>query len=162
MLSVFNKSDSNTHSNHTVFTNIFLLYLKYGSIMQFLFSVITSHTQTCRQLSSFTLIKNNKEKNLRGSKVKWVLGEQADSGIGTGREDPRLRRVEGHVEDAQVVGDHMTSEDLDWDDQRILQQVAEGAGQRVLECAQQCITQRAAECVLLVNGAVTHDNRSVI
>lgn len=64
------------------------------------------------------------------------------------------------------MGDHMTSEDLDWDDQRILQQVTEGAGQSaaqcVLECAQQCIIQRAAECVLLVNGAVTHDNRSVI
>lgn len=95
-----------------------------------------------------------------------MLGEQADGGISTGREDPRLRRVEGHVEDAQVMGDHMTSEDLDWDNQRILQQVAEGGGQRaaecVLECEQQCIIQRAAECVLLVNGAVTHDNRSVI
>lgn len=86
---------------------------------------MTPHTEIYRQLPSFTLIKNNKE-NLRGSKVKWVLGEQADGGISTGREDPRLRRVEGHVEDAQVVGDHMTSEDLDWDDQRILQQVAEG------------------------------------
>lgn len=64
------------------------------------------------------------------------------------------------------MGDHMTSEDLDWDDQRILQQVAEGEGQRaaqcILECAQQCIVERAAECVLLVNGAVTHDNRAVI
>lgn len=70
--------------------------------------------------------------------------------------------MEGHSEDAQVVGDHMTSEDLDWDDQRILQQVAEGSGQCVLECAQQCIIQHAAECVLLVNGAMTHDNRSVI
>lgn len=56
----------------------------------------------------------------------WLLGEETDSGVGSRREDPRLWGVKGHVEDAEVVSDHMTSEDLHRDDQWVLQQVTGG------------------------------------
>lgn len=57
-----------------------------------------------------------------------LLGEKADGGVGSGREDPGLRRVKGHVQNPEVVSNHMTSEDLDWDNERVLQQVAGGEG----------------------------------
>lgn len=69
-----------------------------------------------------------------------LLGEEANGGVGSGGEDPRLRGVKGHVEDAEVVSDGVTSEDLHGDDQRVLQQVAEdeGGGVRTVRCSECC------------------------
>lgn len=54
-----------------------------------------------------------------------LLGEEADGGIGSGGEDPGLCGVKGHIQNTKVMSDHMTSENLHWDDQRVLQQVTE-------------------------------------
>lgn len=51
-------------------------------------------------------------------------GEESDGGVGAGREHPGLRGVKGHVQDAEVMSDHMTPQNFDWDDQRVLQQIA--------------------------------------
>lgn len=59
-----------------------------------------------------------------------LLGEEADGGISSGREDPRLGGVKGHIQDAEVMSDHVTSEDLHGHDQRVLQQVTEGWDRR--------------------------------
>lgn len=59
-----------------------------------------------------------------------MLGKEADGGICTGGEDPRLRGVERHIEDAKLMSDHMTSEDLHRDDERVLQQVTGGGYKR--------------------------------
>lgn len=55
-----------------------------------------------------------------------VLAEEADGSICSRGEDPRLRGVELHIQNPEVMSDHMTPEDLHWDDERVLQQVTEG------------------------------------
>lgn len=55
-----------------------------------------------------------------------VLAEEADGGICSRGEDPRLRGVKGHIKNPEVMSDHMTPEDLHRDDERVLQQVTKG------------------------------------
>lgn len=62
----------------------------------------------------------------RHYKLRVILAEEADGCICSGGEDPRLCGVELHIKNPEVMGDHMTPEDLDWDDERVLQQVAMG------------------------------------
>lgn len=69
--------------------------------------------------------------NLFVSRHDELLAEEADGGICPRGEDPRLRGVELHIENTEVMRDHVTPEDLDWDDERVLQQVTEGRGQRL-------------------------------
>lgn len=64
-----------------------------------------------------------------------MLGEEADGGVGSGGEDPGLSRVEGHIQDAEVMSDHMTPENLHGDDQRVLQEVTGGGGETGVQCA---------------------------
>lgn len=44
--------------------------------------------------------------------------------IGSRGEDPRLGRVEGHIQNAQVLGDCMSLEHLHRDDEGVLEQIA--------------------------------------
>lgn len=64
-------------------------------------------------------------------KLRVILAEEADGCIGSRGEDPRLRGVELHIKNPEVMSDHMTPEDLDWDDERVLQQVTMGRRKRV-------------------------------
>lgn len=99
----------------------------------------------------------------------WSLGEEADGGVSSRGEDPRLCWVKGHIEDAKVVSDHMTSEDLHRDDEWVLQQVTGSESWctlaqliiplSVLYCT---LWFSVLYCVLLVNSPVTDDDRSVI
>lgn len=52
-----------------------------------------------------------------------LLGEESDGGVGAGGEHPGLRGVKGHVQDAEVMGDGVTSEHFNRDDQRVLEQI---------------------------------------
>lgn len=72
---------------------------------------------------------NNKKMNLFVSRHdELLLAEEADGGICSRGEDPRLRGVELHIKNTQVMSDHVTPEHLDWDDERVLQQVTKGRG----------------------------------
>lgn len=57
-----------------------------------------------------------------------VLAEEADGGICSRGEDPRLAGVELHIKNPEVMSDHVAPEDLHGDDERVLQQVTEGRG----------------------------------
>ena len=59
-----------------------------------------------------------------------LLGEEADGGVSSRREDPWLGGVKGHIQDTEVMSDHVTSEDLHGHNQRVLQQVTEETGVR--------------------------------
>lgn len=65
-------------------------------------------------------------KYITSSKI--VLAEEADGSICSRGEDPRLRGVERHIKNPEVMSDHVTPQDLHWDDQWVLQQVTEGRG----------------------------------
>lgn len=67
----------------------------------------------------------------RQYKLRVTLAEEADGCICSRGEDPRLRGVELHIKNPEVMSDHMTPEDLDWDDERVLQQVTVGRKKRV-------------------------------
>lgn len=45
-----------------------------------------------------------------------LLGEEADSSVGSGGKDPGLSGVKGHIQNAKVMSYHMTSENLYRDD----------------------------------------------
>lgn len=62
----------------------------------------------------------------RHYKLRVILAEEADGCICPRGEDPRLRGVELHIKNPEVMSDHMTPEDLDWDDEWVLQQVTVG------------------------------------
>lgn len=59
------------------------------------------------------------------------LAEEADGRVCSGGEDPRLRGVELHIKNPEVMRDHVTPEDLHWHDERVLQQVTEGRAESV-------------------------------
>lgn len=94
----------------------------------------------------------------------WLLGEEADGGISTRGEDPWLRGVKRHIQNAEVVSHHMTSEDFHWNDERVLQQVTVGVARRVgLECTSEedeCMCEHVCARVheLLVNCPMTDDH----
>lgn len=67
----------------------------------------------------------------RHYKLRVILAEEADSCICSRGEDPRLRGVELHIKNPEVMSDHMTSEDFDRDDEWVLQQVTMGRRKRV-------------------------------
>ncbi len=79
------------------------------------------------------LLGYHRSVDITTSVYKWgsrLLGEEADGGISSGGEDPGLCGVKGHIQNAEVMSDHMTSKNLHRDNQRVLQQVTEG-GQEV-------------------------------
>lgn len=94
-----------------------------------------------------------------------VLAEEADGCICSRGEDPRLGRVELHIENAEVMSDHVTPEDLDWDDERVLQQVTGGRGQRVVTSTETSVARVGLwrrRRVLLVNCSVADDDGAVV
>lgn len=67
--------------------------------------------------------------------------------------------MKGDVQDPEVMSDHMTSEDLHWDDQRVLEQVTGEKEQgEVSLCVCVCMIMCINVCALLVNGSVTDDH----
>lgn len=52
------------------------------------------------------------------------LGEETDRSIRSRGENPGLGGVKGHVQNTQVLSDAVSLQDFNWNDQRILQQVA--------------------------------------
>lgn len=57
------------------------------------------------------------------------LGEEAESAISPGGEDPRLGGVEGHVKHPQISGQGVPLEHLHGHQQWVLQQVTVGEGE---------------------------------
>lgn len=60
-----------------------------------------------------------------------LLSEEANGGVGSRGEDPRLCGVKGHIKHTEVMSDHMTSENLHRNNQRVLQQVTGGEEREV-------------------------------
>lgn len=107
----------------------------------------------------------NKKTNLFVSRHDELLAEEADGGICPRGEDPRLRGVELHIKNTEVVRDHVTPEDLDWDDERVLQQVTEGRGQCLsgVNGLNECVVLNGVhEGALLVNCSMADDNGAVV
>lgn len=97
----------------------------------------------------------------------WLLGEETDGGVGPRGKDPGLCGVKGHVEDAQVVGQDVSTKNLHWDDERVLEQVTKGGGVRtggggVRTGSQREYTSECVDVVLLVHCPMTHDDRPVV
>lgn len=76
-----------------------------------------------RSSNSLYLSIRSPTRSLAGWLQRRLLCEQTDGGVGSRGEDPGLRGVKGDIQDSEVVSDHMTSQDLDWDDQGVLEQI---------------------------------------
>lgn len=73
------------------------------------------------------------------------LRVQPDSRVGSRREDPRLCGVKDDIQDAQVPGDIVSSENFDRHNERILQEVTakrRETGQKIPDPANRACTQQ--------------------
>ena len=60
----------------------------------------------------------------RCSQSSWYVLEEPDHAVCAACEHPRLLRMEGKAHDAEPTGDRMAAQDLQWNYQRVLEQVA--------------------------------------
>jgi hypothetical protein len=87
-------------------------------------SLITKEERTVRPRLVFARINS-------GPRTQLLIGEEASSAIGTRAEEPWLRRVEAHVEDAQPACVlRMPTKNLHGNDERVLHQVRVPVGKK--------------------------------